>query len=151
MTPTRNAGANFQSISVAQGINASASPTSGKNELGGYVDAAHPNGLVLEAMHFLDNLVGRILATLNATGLLDTTAIILAGKHGQSPIKAATLNRIDPNRFNEVRPLFRRSRGSGRRQQEQRRWWQQQWQAAPAAAAAGQPPAPLDPPEPRKP
>jgi arylsulfatase A-like enzyme len=45
----------------------------------------------LDAIVYVDDSIGQMVAELKKQGLLDTTLIIVTAKHGQSP--------IDPNRF----------------------------------------------------
>ena len=53
------AGANFQSVSVNQKLNQSTSVKTGLTDLGGYANSADtPNPLTVEALDFIDNLVG---------------------------------------------------------------------------------------------
>ena len=47
--------------------------------------------------------VGDIFNALAVKGLQSKTAIILAGKHGNSPANVKTLRRVDSNVFNTVR------------------------------------------------
>jgi hypothetical protein len=78
-------GMNFQAVSVGQKLIES-------GVKGGYLDAAAtPSQPLLGEIKFVDGAVGQFVADLLAQHLLDSTAIIITAKHGQSP--------IDPNRF----------------------------------------------------
>jgi arylsulfatase A-like enzyme len=59
---------------------------------GGYTDAAGtPTPAMLGEIEFADASIGQMVKALHDQGLLDSTAIIITAKHGQSP--------IDTNRF----------------------------------------------------
>ncbi|WP_175965135.1 alkaline phosphatase family protein [Burkholderia sp. BCC0322] len=71
-------GANFQTLSVAQ----KATVATG----GGYLDANFtPNGQVANAITYVDNSIGHIVAALKQANLYSSTAVIVTAKHGQSP------------------------------------------------------------------
>ncbi|WP_353254945.1 alkaline phosphatase family protein [Burkholderia anthina] len=71
-------GADFQTLSVAQ----KATVATG----GGYLDANFtPNGQVANAITYVDNSIGRIVAALKQANLYSSTAVIVTSKHGQSP------------------------------------------------------------------
>jgi hypothetical protein len=74
-------GMNFQTVSVSQ-----------KLPVGGYLDArGTPRVPLAGAIAHVDAALGRMVAELQARGLLDSTLIIVTAKHGQSPIDRATL------------------------------------------------------------
>jgi hypothetical protein len=78
-------GMNFQAVSVGQKL------ISGGVK-GGYKDAAGtPTPAMLGEIEFADAAIGQMVKALHDQGLLDSTAIIITAKHGQSP--------IDTNRF----------------------------------------------------
>ncbi|MDB4985909.1 MAG: type phosphodiesterase/nucleotide pyrophosphatase [Myxococcaceae bacterium] len=80
-------GMNFQALSVAQ--------KSSKAD-GGYADAlGTPNAQVADALVHTDAAIGRLVAALEARDLLASTLIIVTAKHGQSPIDAKLLARVD--------------------------------------------------------
>jgi hypothetical protein len=89
-------GMNFQTVSTAQKLPASRTEgDSSGNAAGGYLaDGATPGIVLSNALTFIDQSVGGMVAALRARGLLDHTAIILSAKHGQSPMNPAALNRI---------------------------------------------------------
>ncbi|AXK63590.1 alkaline phosphatase family protein [Burkholderia sp. IDO3] len=71
-------GADFQTLSVAQ----KATVATG----GGYLDANFtPNGQVANAITYVDNSIGYIVAALKRANLYSSTAVIVTSKHGQSP------------------------------------------------------------------
>jgi hypothetical protein len=85
-------GMNFQAVSVGQKLISPASATRTDANSGGYEDAAgNPRPIMLGEIEFVDAAIGQMVEALQHTGLLDSTAIIITAKHGQSP--------IDPNRF----------------------------------------------------
>jgi hypothetical protein len=85
-------GMNFQAVSVGQKLISPASATRTDANTGGYEDAqGTPRPLMLGEIEFVDAAIGQMVDALNANHLLDSTAIIVTAKHGQSP--------IDPNRF----------------------------------------------------
>jgi hypothetical protein len=91
-------GMNFQAVNIAQ-------------KFSGYVDAAGTTpdtvafigaaagqapGLA-QAMDYVDGAVGRMLAKMDANGLTDSTLVVLANKHGNSPVDRSTFRGIDPD------------------------------------------------------
>lgn len=85
---------NFQALSVAQKAK-STSDIKGKSiaGAGGYADGfGTPGPLVAEALAHTDASIGNILSALGQQGLLDSTYIVLTGKHGNSPMDPARLN-----------------------------------------------------------
>lgn len=89
-------GMNFQSVSTAQKL--PRSPIDGVTQPGGYqlVNGRWIPGPVLtDALSFVDQQVGRIVAELNARHLMASTTLVISAKHGQSPIDASSLKRIN--------------------------------------------------------
>jgi len=87
-------GMNFQAVSVGQKLVSPAAlpPDRNDSNSGGYEDAqGTPRPLMAKEIEFVDAAIGQMVAALKHNGLLDSTAIIVTAKHGQSP--------IDPNRF----------------------------------------------------
>ena len=85
-------GMNFQAVSVGQKLIAPKSAIRTDINSGGYEDArGTPRPLMLGEIEFVDAAIGQMVKALRDNGLLDSTAIIITAKHGQSP--------IDPNRF----------------------------------------------------
>jgi hypothetical protein len=85
-------GMNFQAVSIGQKLIAPKSATRTDANSGGYEDAqGTPRPLMLGEIEFVDAAIGQMVDALKANHLLDSTAIIITAKHGQSP--------IDPNRF----------------------------------------------------
>jgi hypothetical protein len=80
-------GMNFQAVSVGQKF---IEKTSTPAIVGGYLDAdATPTGPLRGEIAFVDASIGRMVSSLEARGLLDSTFIIITAKHGQSPIDPA--------------------------------------------------------------
>jgi hypothetical protein len=78
-------GMNFQAVSVGQKLIENGAR-------GGYVDGAGtPSDDLLSELIFVDRAIGQMVARLEDERLLESTAIIVTAKHGQSP--------IDPHRF----------------------------------------------------
>jgi type I phosphodiesterase/nucleotide pyrophosphatase len=78
-------GMNYQAVSVGQKLIKG-------GVKGGYTDAAgDPTPSMLGEIEFVDATIGQMVSALQTEGLLDSTAIIITAKHGQSP--------IDTNRF----------------------------------------------------
>ena len=76
-------GTNFQSVSVGQKL--AADPVSGLK--GGYADVLGTPGPALAGqLDFVDQSIGTMVKELKAQRLYDSTLIIVAAKHGQSPI-----------------------------------------------------------------
>jgi Type I phosphodiesterase / nucleotide pyrophosphatase len=85
-------GMNFQAVSVGQKLISPASADRTDANSGGYEDAAGtPRPKMLAQIEYVDAAIGQMVEALDHNGLLDSTAIIITAKHGQSP--------IDPNRF----------------------------------------------------
>jgi hypothetical protein len=81
-------GMNFQAVSVGQKLIE-------HGVKGGYLDVAGtPSAKLMDAITYVDDSIGQMVAELKNQGLLDTTLIIVTAKHGQSP--------IDPNRFQKL-------------------------------------------------
>src|SRR5277367_4281192 len=79
-------GANFQAVSIGQKLVEKSISTTG-----GYLDAqGTPSPSLLNEIQYIDNAIGQFVSELQSQGLSDSTLIIVAAKHGQSP--------IDPNR-----------------------------------------------------
>ena len=89
-------GMNFQSVSTGEKL--PTSPLSGADAVGGYMLEEGrwvPGPVLTDALGFVDAQVGRMLDELGNQHLLATTTVILSAKHGQSPIDATALKRID--------------------------------------------------------
>ena len=80
-------GMNFQAVSVAQ---KSAKPT------GGYADALGTPGAELsDALSHTDQSIAKLVDSLRARDLLDSTLIVVTAKHGQSPIDVSVVQKVD--------------------------------------------------------
>jgi hypothetical protein len=78
-------GMNFQAVSVGEKLIEN-------GVKGGYTDnAATPTPAMLSEIVFVDGAIGQMVEALQDQNLLNSTAIIITAKHGQSP--------IDPTRF----------------------------------------------------
>jgi hypothetical protein len=85
-------GMNFQAVSVGQKLISPKSAVRTDANSGGYEDAqGTPRPKMLAEIEFVDAAIGQMVEALKKNHLLDSTAIIVTAKHGQSP--------IDPNRF----------------------------------------------------
>jgi hypothetical protein len=85
-------GMNFQAVSVGQKLISPKSAVRTDANTGGYEDAqGTPRPKMLAEIEFVDAAIGQMVDALKHNDLLDSTAIIISAKHGQSP--------IDPNRF----------------------------------------------------
>ncbi len=87
-------GMNFQAVSVGEKLIKPAALPADRNDSnsGGYEDAqGTPRPIMAKEIVFVDAAIGQMVAALRHSGLLESTAIIITAKHGQSP--------IDPNRF----------------------------------------------------
>ncbi|WP_327140632.1 alkaline phosphatase family protein [Nocardia sp. NBC_01327] len=82
-------GMNFQTVSTAQKLPASK----------GYQADGKPGVLLSGALDFVDQQLGRMVTALDQAGLRDKTTIVLTAKHGQAPIKADSLTRIDDKKI----------------------------------------------------
>jgi hypothetical protein len=89
-------GMNFQSVSTGEKL--PTSRTEGDlsgTAAGGYLaDGSTPGPVLTNALTFVDQSLGSMVSALTARGLLNSTAIIISAKHGQSPMNVAALNRI---------------------------------------------------------
>jgi hypothetical protein len=88
-------GMNFQAVSVGQKL-----PKSGPGDdaglVGGYADASGtPNSALAMQLDYVDGALGEITTALKANNLLDGTLIVIASKHGQSPIDSTTFQPLD--------------------------------------------------------
>jgi Type I phosphodiesterase / nucleotide pyrophosphatase len=94
-------GMNFQTVSTGQKL--PTSKTEGDlsgNSTGGYLaDGATPGPVLTNALDFIDQSLGMMVNALESRGLLNSTAIIVSAKHGQSPMNLAALNRIDDGKI----------------------------------------------------
>jgi hypothetical protein len=76
-------GMNFQAVSVGQ-------------KTAGYVDATGtPTAPLASSLDFVDASLGRFVSELTQRGLLESTAIIISAKHGQTPINRALRRIVD--------------------------------------------------------
>ncbi|MGH8324703.1 MAG: alkaline phosphatase family protein, partial [Steroidobacteraceae bacterium] len=85
-------GMNFQVVGVGEKLVEKSLAT---QLTGGYLDAAGtPSPALLNEIQFADLTIGKMVSELKRQGLYQTTAIIVAAKHGQSPIDPRRVLRI---------------------------------------------------------
>jgi hypothetical protein len=82
-------GMNFQTVSTAQKLPASAGLE------GGYNPGGVPGPLLSTALDYIDGQVGVLRAAIHRQGLDASTTVVLSAKHGQSPQDPASLRRVD--------------------------------------------------------
>jgi hypothetical protein len=94
-------GMNFQTVSTGQKLPTSKTEgdPSGTAKGGYLADGATPGVVLTNALDFVDQSLGQMVAALGSRGLLNNTAIIVSAKHGQSPMNFAALNRIDDSKI----------------------------------------------------
>jgi type I phosphodiesterase/nucleotide pyrophosphatase len=94
-------GMNFQTVSTGQKLPTSKTEgdLSGTAKGGYLADGATPGVVLTNALTFVDQSLGKMVAALGSRGLLNNTAIIISAKHGQSPMNVAALNRIDDGKI----------------------------------------------------
>jgi hypothetical protein len=94
-------GMNFQTVSTGQKLPTSKTEgdLSGTAKGGYLADGATPGVVLTNALSFVDQSLGQMVAALGSRGLLSSTAIIISAKHGQSPMNLAALNRIDDGKI----------------------------------------------------
>jgi hypothetical protein len=95
-------GMNFQAVSVGQKL-----PKSGPGDepglIGGYADASgKPNTGLAEQLGYVDGALGELIAGLKGNHIADSTLVILASKHGQSPIDPATFQPLDDDPYTKT-------------------------------------------------
>jgi hypothetical protein len=83
-------GMNFQAVSVGQ-------------KTAGYVDAiGTPTAALASSLDFVDTSLGQFVSELDRQGLLNSTAIIISAKHGQTPINRALRRIVDADLLTTV-------------------------------------------------
>jgi hypothetical protein len=88
-------GMNFQTVSTGQKLPTSRTESPSGTGTGGYLpDGATPGPVLTNALEFIDRSLDRMVDALSRRELLNSTAIIVSAKHGQSPMNPAALNRI---------------------------------------------------------
>jgi hypothetical protein len=94
-------GMNFQTVSTGQKLPTSKTEgdLSGAAHGGYLADGATPGPVLTNALDFIDRSLGQMVSALGSQGLLNSTAIIVSAKHGQSPMNLAALNRIDDSKI----------------------------------------------------
>ncbi|MGT2466291.1 alkaline phosphatase family protein [Mesorhizobium atlanticum] len=95
-------GMNFQAVSVGQKL-PKAGPGDDAALVGGYKDASGtPNSGLAKQLAYVDGALSELLAGLKDNHLADSTLIILASKHGQSPIDPATFQALDDDPYTKT-------------------------------------------------
>jgi hypothetical protein len=95
-------GMNFQAVSVGQKLAASG-PGDEEGLVGGYTDASgKPASGLDRQLNYVDGALGEILAALKDRKLDESTLVVLASKHGQSPIDRASLLPIDDDPYSKT-------------------------------------------------
>ncbi len=95
-------GLNFQAVSVGQKL-----PKAGPNDppdlVGGYKDASgRPNTGLAGQFDYVDGALGEILAALRMHHLEESTLVVIASKHGQSPIDPMTFQALDDDPYTKT-------------------------------------------------
>jgi hypothetical protein len=89
-------GMNFQSVSTAEKLNASATPQNSNLQLGGYNADGTPGPVLVSALNFVDASLKQMQDAINANpNTQGSTAIIVSAKHGQSPVQRSDLTLIN--------------------------------------------------------
>ena len=95
-------GMNFQAVSVGQKL-PKAGPGDARDLVGGYLDASgKPSSGLAQQLAYVDSALGELVSALRANNLYDGTLIIIASKHGQSPIDPATLQALDDDPYTKT-------------------------------------------------
>ncbi|WP_296744333.1 alkaline phosphatase family protein [Mesorhizobium sp.] len=95
-------GMNFQAVSVGQKL-PKAGPGDEADLVGGYKDAGGtPNSGLAKQLTYVDGALGELVNALKDNHLADSTLIILASKHGQSPIDPATFQALDDDPYTKT-------------------------------------------------
>jgi hypothetical protein len=95
-------GMNFQAVSVGQKL-PKAGPGDAADLVGGYADAAGtPNNGLAGQLAYVDGALGELVAALKANHLDDDTLVVIASKHGQSPIDPATFQAVDDDPYTKL-------------------------------------------------
>ena len=95
-------GMNFQAVSVGQKL-PKAGPGDEQGLVGGYLDASgSPTNGLAGQLAYVDSALGELIAALRDNRLADSTLIILASKHGQSPIDPATFQPLDDDPYTKT-------------------------------------------------
>ncbi len=95
-------GMNFRAVSVGQKL-PKAGPGDEQGLVGGYLDASgSPTNGLAGQLAYVDGALGELIAALRDNRLADSTLIILASKHGQSPIDPATFQPLDDDPYTKT-------------------------------------------------
>ena len=97
-------GMNFQAVSVGQKLKVEQLTTAPLGLLaGGYLDAnGTPSDGLQATLDHTDQSIGMMVSALREQNLLESTLIIISAKHGNSPIDATTLKRVNPSAISTI-------------------------------------------------
>ncbi len=95
-------GMNFQAVSVGQKL-----PKSGPGDepglVGGYEDASgKPGNALAGQLAYVDGALAELIDALKQNRIDDSTLLIIASKHGQSPIDPATFQPLDDDPYTKT-------------------------------------------------
>ncbi|MDB4969329.1 MAG: Type phosphodiesterase/nucleotide pyrophosphatase [Myxococcales bacterium] len=91
-------GMNFQAVNIAQKFSGYKDAAGTIPDTVAFIGAAAGKAPGLaQAMDYVDQAIGRMLAKMDAQGLTDSTLVIMASKHGNSPVDRSTFVPIDPD------------------------------------------------------
>jgi len=95
-------GLNLQAVSVGQKL-PKAGPGDQDGLIGGYADAnGTPNSGLGEQLVYVDHALGELVGALHDNKLDDTTLIVIASKHGQSPIDPSKFQPTDEDPYTKI-------------------------------------------------
>ena len=95
-------GMNFQAVSVGQKLPKSETGDE-PDPVGGYKDAmGTPNSGLAKQLDFVDGKLGEIMAALDKSKLANDTLIVIASKHGQSPVDPHTFQPLDDDPYTKT-------------------------------------------------
>ncbi|WP_337271283.1 alkaline phosphatase family protein [Oryzifoliimicrobium ureilyticus] len=95
-------GLNLQAVSVGQKL-PKAGPGDEAGLIGGYADAngTPKNGLGVQ-LDYVDHALGELVGALRDNKLEETTLVVIASKHGQSPIDPSTFQPTDEDPYTKI-------------------------------------------------
>ncbi len=95
-------GMNFQAVSVGQKL-PKAGPGDDAALVGGYADAAGtPNNGLSAQLDYVDQALGELVGALRDNKLADSTLVVVASKHGQSPIDASKFQPTEEDPYTKL-------------------------------------------------
>lgn len=91
-------GMNFQSVNIAQKFSGYVDPDGTTPDTVYYISSKKGQTPgTAQTMDYADQAIGRMLAKIDANGLADSTLVVMATKHGNSPVDRTTAHLIDPD------------------------------------------------------